>query len=234
MDDLLTRAAVVLVERAPDGPSSGQLRRRLAARRRRRAALVVCLVGVFVVNGLVLIVTRSPQQVVPAGPGPTGGTAPASAPSAPPAAPDTSTAPADDVAIPAERTEGPPTPASPPASPPAEVAPASTAAPSTTHPNRPPDARDDLVTAFPDATLLVSVMNNDTDPDGDRLRLVTAGAVSPSGPVVSIVRGELQVWLPPEITGTVTIPYTVGDPSGMTATGTLTVVVSAVPSTSGA
>jgi Cadherin-like domain len=90
----------------------------------------------------------------------------------------------------------------------------------------------------PGGTATVNVVNNDSDPDGDLLSVVTSGPPNPT-PVptpddgigtVSVVGADTIVFtiLPTFTTPgiyTVTIPYTVSDGRGGTASATLTITV---------
>ena len=95
--------------------------------------------------------------------------------------------------------------------------------------NDAPVAADD-VASTPLGTLLedVPVLANDTDVDGDPLRIVSA--TSPNGTVTPNDDGTLDFLPNPGFTGPATITYVVsdrpdGDPDALTDTGTLTVEV---------
>ncbi|MGC1497993.1 MAG: tandem-95 repeat protein [Sulfitobacter sp.] len=72
----------------------------------------------------------------------------------------------------------------------------------------------------------INVLDNDSDPDGDTLTLTSAG--SPDGTVEFTPEGEVIFTPADDFTGTTTITYTVNDPSGGFATGTVNVTVNPV------
>jgi hypothetical protein len=100
-----------------------------------------------------------------------------------------------------------------------------TSAPTTTAPNNAPTADDIDVDANP--SMSVTFMLPASDPDGDTLT-ATLGAL-PTGWTASVV--GLQVTLTPGTNATEDIDYQVEDPSGETANGTISVVVSASATT---
>jgi len=87
--------------------------------------------------------------------------------------------------------------------------------------NDPPVAQDDSATAEPDAPVVITVLNNDSDPDNDSLAVV-AVTQPLNGTVVS---GALNVTYTPNegFTGTDTFTYTVSDDRGHTDLATVTV-----------
>lgn len=109
--------------------------------------------------------------------------------------------------------------------------------------NRPPVAVDDGGTtgAFaiaPGATFAVSaalLLGNDSDPDNDAISIVSvgpasAGALTGSGVSNGVGTGAGPWTFRPPVVYTdtpITIPYTIRDPGGLTASATLTVVASA-------
>jgi hypothetical protein len=92
--------------------------------------------------------------------------------------------------------------------------------------NDPPVAVNDSVTIAEDGTIAISVLANDSDPDGDTLS-VTAftqgahGAVSRSGNVLTYVPAA-------DWSGSDSFSYTVGDGKGGTATAAVAVTITAV------
>ena len=85
-----------------------------------------------------------------------------------------------------------------------------------------PNATDDRATTVEDTPVTISVLANDTDPDGDPLTIVDA--VADHG-TVAIVDGALVYTPAKDFTGTATISYMVGNPLGHRATATVTVTV---------
>ncbi|CAM3823180.1 Ig-like domain-containing protein [Smaragdicoccus niigatensis] len=89
--------------------------------------------------------------------------------------------------------------------------------------NRPPVAQDDQFGARPGRTTMLTVLDNDSDPDGD---VLTVRPLSPD-PSVGVARGgsALQITLPADATGERTFDYEVSDGLGGTATAHATVAV---------
>ncbi|WP_104191498.1 Ig-like domain-containing protein [Cryobacterium sp. Y82] len=92
--------------------------------------------------------------------------------------------------------------------------------------NQMPYAVKDSATARPDRKLAVPVLLNDTDPDGDTLTLVADGLTLPDG-LNATVAGERIVLQTPTQPGEFSIQYTVADPWGATAIGTLQLSITA-------
>ncbi|WP_104082174.1 Ig-like domain-containing protein [Cryobacterium sp. Y11] len=92
--------------------------------------------------------------------------------------------------------------------------------------NQKPYAVKDAVSARPDRQLAVPVLVNDTDPDGDALTLVADGLTVPGG-LTATVNGERIVLQTPTQPGEYSIAYTVADPWGATAIGTLQLSITA-------
>jgi len=93
-------------------------------------------------------------------------------------------------------------------------------------PNRPPTAHDDTFGVRPGRTTILTVLDNDTDPDGDILR-ATPDTQPAFGQVQAILNGAaLQVTVPQDATGTSTFTYTLDDGrENGTDTGTVTLQV---------
>ncbi|WP_372696824.1 Ig-like domain-containing protein [Arthrobacter sp. JSM 101049] len=87
--------------------------------------------------------------------------------------------------------------------------------------NNPPVAVNDSITVRPDRPVAVDVMDNDTDPDGDRTTLVDDVRAS-DGVDATVVNGRIQVTSPAE-KGSLSIRYNITDGRGGTASATLTV-----------
>ncbi len=93
--------------------------------------------------------------------------------------------------------------------------------------NRPPNPKPDAASTSEDVEVTIAVLANDADPDGDVLRLVSAGAgrlgttaVGPGGTVTYTPARDAN--------GADTFSYTVADASGLTAAGTVSVTISPV------
>jgi large repetitive protein len=91
--------------------------------------------------------------------------------------------------------------------------------------NPPPVAANDSATTNEDTPVLISVLPNDSDPDGDPLTLIAAVA---SVGQATIIGNQVQYTPPANFSGTATITYTISDGQGGTATATITVTVNPV------
>jgi HD-GYP domain-containing protein (c-di-GMP phosphodiesterase class II) len=122
--------------------------------------------------------------------------------SAPPPPPPTQTqASGGGSAPPAAAQTPPPPPSAPPPAP-----------PSTTSANRAPIARDDVISVPEGGSVTLAVLANDSDPDGDPLRLVSVG--QPARGQAAKVGDRLQFVAPTNFVGRLRIPYTAADPRG--------------------
>ncbi|MBU2982517.1 tandem-95 repeat protein [Lentibacter algarum] len=91
-------------------------------------------------------------------------------------------------------------------------------------PNTAPDARDDTDETSEDTAVVVDVLDNDSDPDGDDLTVT--GTTEPANGT-AVENGDGTVTYTPNagFVGTDTFDYTVTDPSGNESTATVTVNV---------
>ena len=89
--------------------------------------------------------------------------------------------------------------------------------------NPAPRAADDAATVAEDASVVIDVLANDRDPDGDPLRVVAAEASS--GRVAIGADGRLTYTPAPDFSGDVVIRYTVDDGDGGRATASVLVTV---------
>jgi VCBS repeat-containing protein len=87
----------------------------------------------------------------------------------------------------------------------------------------PPVANPDTAEVDEDASVIIDVLGNDTDPNGDPLTVT--GATAPNGTVVINGDGTLTFTPDADFNGEVYITYTIEDPDGNEATGTATVAV---------
>jgi hypothetical protein len=100
---------------------------------------------------------------------------------------------------------------------------------STTNPppsstNRAPDAVNDAATTAKNTAKTISVLSNDTDPDGNTLTI--SAVTQPSkGSVVKNSNGTVTFTPKSKFTGTVTFTYTISDGKGGSDTATVTVTV---------
>jgi large repetitive protein len=92
--------------------------------------------------------------------------------------------------------------------------------------NPPPVAVNDFASTPEDFPVNIAVLGNDSDPDGDALRVTTASAGN--GTVVIRADGTIDYTPGPDFNGTDTISYTISDGNGGTASATVTVTVGAV------
>ncbi|GGH89755.1 fibronectin type III [Arthrobacter liuii] len=100
--------------------------------------------------------------------------------------------------------------------------------PDRTKPNRPPETKPDAVGVRPGRTTVLSVLDNDSDPDGDVLTAaVAAGSGPKSGTLESIYGGTaFQITVPADAKpGTETFNYSASDGRGLSATGQVTLTV---------
>ena len=90
----------------------------------------------------------------------------------------------------------------------------------------PPEPRDDRVTTPEDTPILIAVLENDSDPDGDEVRITGVG--QPENGTATI-RGE-RILYSPDLNwyGTDRFEYTVSDPGGLTGRARVTVLVTPV------
>ena len=91
--------------------------------------------------------------------------------------------------------------------------------------NDPPVARDDSAVVIQGKTVTIAVLKNDSDIDGDRLRL--AGVSQPAHGSVEISGDTIRYTAGRDFTGTDTFTYTVEDGNGGTASAKVTVTVKA-------
>ena len=97
-----------------------------------------------------------------------------------------------------------------------------------TRENRSPRARNDSSSTVSGQEVTVSVLSNDSDPDGDSLEVLSASLVDGDG-VVAVVGGGTAVSFTPsaEYVGTAKITYIVSDGRGGTDSATITIEVGA-------
>ena len=86
-----------------------------------------------------------------------------------------------------------------------------------------PEARDDRAETPEDTPLVIDVLSNDTDPDGDRLRLATVTA--PENGTATLVSGEVRYAPALNWYGEDRFTYTAADPGGLSSTATVRVTV---------
>ncbi|QXT63210.1 fibronectin type III domain-containing protein [Tessaracoccus palaemonis] len=91
--------------------------------------------------------------------------------------------------------------------------------------NRAPIAKDDTLAARAGRSTVLTVLDNDTDPDGDVLSISAPGSID--GATLEPIRdgAGLQITLPNEASGTFTFTYTVDDGRGGTDSAEVTVRV---------
>ncbi|MEE2521699.1 Ig-like domain-containing protein [Pseudarthrobacter sp. J75] len=99
--------------------------------------------------------------------------------------------------------------------------------PDRTKPNRPPETKPDSVGVRPGRTTVLSVLDNDSDPDGDVLTASVPNNGPTSGQLQNIYGGTaFQVKVPADAKpGTETFSYTADDGRGLSATGQVTLNV---------
>ena len=89
--------------------------------------------------------------------------------------------------------------------------------------NDQPEALDDAAQTLEDEPVVVDVLANDSDPDGDSLRVI--GVTDPSHGSATVAAGGVRYVPAPDYHGADTFRYTVADPEGLTATATATLTV---------
>ena len=99
--------------------------------------------------------------------------------------------------------------------------------PDRTKPNRPPETKPDELGARPGRTTVMSVLDNDSDPDGDVLTASIGGNPPKSGSIENIYGGSaFQISVPADAKpGTETIDYNASDGRGLSAGGKITLHV---------
>ena len=89
--------------------------------------------------------------------------------------------------------------------------------------NEPPDAVDDHRETVPDTPIVISVLENDKDPDGDALSIVGLPSEPTNGSAVINDDGTITYTPNPGFEGQDTFEYTIDDGHGATDTATVTV-----------
>jgi hypothetical protein len=97
----------------------------------------------------------------------------------------------------------------------------------TPQPNRPPVAIDDTATTLVGTPVTISVLANDSDPDGDALTII--GVTAPANGSVSATATQITYTPIARFVGTDTFSYTISDGRGGTATANVTVTVTPQP-----
>jgi cysteine-rich repeat protein len=93
--------------------------------------------------------------------------------------------------------------------------------------NDPPVAADDSVALDEDSVVVLDLVGNDSDVDGDALAIVSI--TQPPHGTVAIISGHEVTYVPvPDYAGADAFTYTIADPSGATATATVTLAVANV------
>ena len=89
--------------------------------------------------------------------------------------------------------------------------------------NDPPEAVDDEAETLEDEAVMVDVLANDTDVDGDPIRVVSVGPASHGA--TTLAPSRVRYSPDPNWYGTERFSYTIADPDGLTATATVTMTV---------
>ncbi|MBT2555203.1 Ig-like domain-containing protein [Arthrobacter sp. ISL-5] len=99
--------------------------------------------------------------------------------------------------------------------------------PDRTKPNRPPETKPDVVGVRPGRTTVLSVLDNDSDPDGDVLTASVGSEGPEAGSLESIYGGSaFQITVPADAApGTETFDYSAADGRGLSAGGKVTLNV---------
>jgi hypothetical protein len=91
--------------------------------------------------------------------------------------------------------------------------------------NNPPVAADDSRTTEGTTPVAITVLVNDSDPDGDGINVVPTGYTQPANGTVSLTGNVFTFVADPGFSGTTTFTYTIVDTRGATASATVTIVV---------
>ena len=99
--------------------------------------------------------------------------------------------------------------------------------------NHPPVARDDAATTSAGTSVVIDVLANDSDPDGDALSILAVSVTAPPELGVdrfeSSLTGSIRFTPTGDAAGTATFTYTIVDARGLTATAKVSVAVTARP-----
>ncbi len=90
-------------------------------------------------------------------------------------------------------------------------------------PQLPPVAVDDSETTQGGTPVTISVLDNDSEPEGENFTITNF--TQPSNGTVTLVNGEFVYTPNPDFIGTDTFTYTITDEDGLTSTATVTIVV---------
>ena len=95
----------------------------------------------------------------------------------------------------------------------------------------PPNVVDDSTSTDQAVAVTVSVLANDTHPDGQTMQVSAVSVIGGASTGTATIVGETQIRFSPNpaFVGTAVVDYTVVDATGGTASGSLTIVVSANP-----
>lgn len=94
-------------------------------------------------------------------------------------------------------------------------------------PNRPPDAVDDEATTTRNTPVEINVLANDSDPDGDPIRLIDVENISLEDGEVECANGICTYTPPPDFTGEDRFQYTITDGRGANDTASVRIRVNA-------
>ncbi|WP_121970207.1 Ig-like domain-containing protein [Leptolyngbya sp. BC1307] len=112
-----------------------------------------------------------------------------------------------------------------------ELIPKGTTTPTPTPANRVPVAGNDSATTQAGTPIIINVMGNDSDPDGDSLSIAGVSGAA-NGTVSSNTNGTLTYTPKDGFSGNDSFSYSISDGKGGSATATVGVVVNPAPSTS--
>ena len=96
-------------------------------------------------------------------------------------------------------------------------------------PNFAPEANDDTATVSANGSVVIPVLTNDLDVNGDALTVTSVSAVSGGGSASVSGGGTTVTYTAPSTPGSKTFTYTISDGRGGTASATVTVDVTAAP-----
>jgi hypothetical protein len=96
--------------------------------------------------------------------------------------------------------------------------------------NHPPIAKADKITTNKNSQILIVVMSNDVDPDGDKLSVISASSHSKNGGIVKINSNGTITFIPSiNFVGQDTFSYSISDGKGKSDKAKVSVIIKSIP-----
>jgi hypothetical protein len=96
--------------------------------------------------------------------------------------------------------------------------------------NHPPIAKADKITTDKNRQILIAVMSNDIDPDGDKLSVISASSHSKNGGTIQINNNGTITFIPSiDFFGQDTFSYSISDGKGKSDKAKVSVIVKSTP-----